>query len=84
MSLAENRHHRQRVIRNRIRNIKCKWSTSYNHGDAKWLQKTAGGKDNPFTRCSCQMCQDSEHEHAENKRLRKAAKHSIKLEGGED
>jgi len=84
MSRAENRHHRQRVIRNRIRKIKHKWSISYKCGSEEWLQKTAHGKDNPFTRCSCFMCQNAEQEHIENKRERKAAKQAIKLEESED
>ena len=78
MSRAENRHHRQRVIRNRIKKIKCQWSCSASHGGLDWVVKTASGKDNPFTRCSCSMCQNAEQERAENKRKRKEAKQAIK------
>jgi hypothetical protein len=81
MSRAENRHHRQRVIKNRVRNLKAKWSWSSNlEGEKEWLLKTACGKDNPFTRCSCEMCSNSNTERAENKRERKLAKHRIKKE----
>ena len=76
MSRAENRHHKQRVVRNRIKKIKVKWRCSATNNE-EWVIKTAKGKDNPFTRCSCWMCQDTEHEHAENKRDRKKAKHEV-------
>ena len=79
MSRSENRHHRQRVIRNRVRKIKVKWRSSAK-GDPAWVQSTARGKDNPFTRCSCEMCQESEYHQAENRRDRKAAKQSTKNE----
>jgi hypothetical protein len=77
MSRAENRHHRQRVIKNRVKNIKAKWSLSSKDNE-EWVLKTACGKDNPFTRCSCEMCSNSSFERAGNKRERKLAKHKIK------
>ncbi len=79
MSRAENRHHKERVKKNRIREIKLKWTSSALH-DPEWVLKQAQQKDNPFTRCSCQSCQNSVQEHSENKRERKAAKLSIKVE----
>ena len=83
MSRAENRHHKERVKKNRIRKIKVKWTSSAMN-DPEWVLKQAQKKDNPFTRCSCEMCQNSIQEHSENKRDRKAAKHSIKGEDLED
>ena len=77
MSRAENRHHKERVKKNRVREIKLKWTSSAAN-DPAWVIRQAQQKDNPFTRCSCQMCQNSIEERSGNKRDRKAAKHAIK------
>ena len=80
MSRAENRHHKERVKKNRVREIKLKWTSSATN-DPAWVIRQAQQKDNPFTRCSCEMCQNSIQERSENRRERKSAKHSIKKEG---
>jgi len=77
MSLSEKRHHKQRVIRNRIREIKLKWHNTAQH-NPEWVIKTAKGKDNPFTRCSCYMCSNRIEEKLENRRIRRKAKQDIK------
>jgi len=83
MSRAENRHHKERVKKNRIREIKLKWTFSALH-DPEWVLKQAQQKDNPFTRCSCVSCQHALEERAGNRRERKAAKHVIKSEEVDD
>lgn len=75
MSRAENRHHRRRVIKNRVRQVKAKWHRSAR--DTEWLHRTVRFKDNPFTRCSCEMCQESESNRANNRRCRKEAKRLV-------
>lgn len=79
MSRAENRHHKERVKKNRVREIKLKWTSSATN-DPAWVIRQAQQKDNPFTRCSCASCQNAMEERSENRRERKAAKHSIKKE----
>jgi hypothetical protein len=78
--LAENRHHRVRVIKNRIRELKAKWHNSAKSGGQEWLEQTAKGKDNPFTRCSCEMCQGARQERDERRRERKQARLEVQRE----
>lgn len=80
MSRAENRHHRQRVIKKRIKEIKITWPSSCSICGPEWIIKQARQKDNPFTRCSCEMCTNKMRERAENKKERKLAKQVIKEE----
>ena len=84
MSRAENRHHRERVIKNRIKTMKLAWPYSCSISGPDWVLKQARQKDNPFTRCSCASCQNAMEERAGNKRERKAAKHEIKEVDMED
>lgn len=80
MSRAENRHHRERVIKNRVKTMKVMWPYSCSVSGPEWVAKQARQKDNPFTRCSCEMCSNRRAERAENRRERKEAKHKIKNE----
>ena len=84
MSRAENRHHKERVIKNRIKTMKITWPYMCSKAGYEWVIQQAQQKDNPFTRCSCASCQHSSEERAENRRERKAAKLSIKIEKGDD
>ena len=74
MSRAENRHHRKRVITNRVRQIKVRWQVD----DPKWILKTARHKTSPFTRCTCEGCTGNEEIKAENRRSRKAGRSAAK------
>lgn len=79
MSRAQTRHHRERVIKNRIKKIKLKWRLSAMN-DTAWVESTAKAKTNPFTRCSCEMCQEPRSHKRENKRARKQARLIVKGE----
>lgn len=55
---AWRRSQRERVRTNRLERAKVLWSWSFRN-DPEWLVRSAlkWGKVNPFTQCSCNMCQ---------------------------
>ena len=77
MSLAENRHHRWRIVNLRRSRLKNWWKDTATH-HPEWLEHNARMKTNPFTLCSCYMCQENNRQ--KNKRARAKAKLEIKRE----
>ena len=78
MTLPERRHQRWRVIQARIRAIKERWKGTARRMGEAWIKSNARSKTNPFTSCSCEMCQGSAEHHAGHKRERRAAKLALR------